>query len=187
LQVLTYLLAIRTALPTRDPLTLAGVFLAPLFPDEAVLKIQYAQAAEADQEAMYLYRPRGVFIESAARLLDPQLGQTSSPVACMRLKKDLTFDRTQSRDVVDENGLESRLALARQTLLMAAEGIVAGKVEASPLVERHELACGHCEFHGLCRFDPLINRARAAERVLPTLDQFAAQVETGDTNEGGAE
>ena len=187
LQVLTYLLAIRTALPTRDPLTLAGVFLAPLFPDEAVLQTQYAQAAEGDQEAMYLYRPRGVFIESTARLLDPQLGQTSSPVACMRLKKDLSFDRTQSRDVVNENGLESRLALARQTLLMAAEGIVAGKVEASPLVERHELACGHCEFHGLCRFDPLINRARAAERVLPTLDQFAAQVETGDTNEGGAE
>lgn len=131
---------------------------------------------------MYLYRPRGLFTETAARLLDPQLAQTPSPVARMRLKKGGVFDRAQSRDVLNDAGLESRLALARQTLLMAAEGIAAGRVEAAPLVEGHTLACRRCDFQGLCRFDPLINQPRPAERVLPTLDQFAAdgQAAVGD-------
>jgi ATP-dependent helicase/nuclease subunit B len=182
LQILSYLLATRSAMPDGDPVTLAGVFLAPLYPDEEVLGTQYAQSAAADQQAMYLYRPRGLFTETAARLLDPQLAQTASPVARMRLKKDGSFDRAQSRDVVNEGGLEARLALARQTLLMAAEGIVAGKVEPAPLVEGHTLACRRCDFQSLCRFDPLINQPRLAERVLPTLDQFAAkaQAEGGD-------
>jgi ATP-dependent helicase/nuclease subunit B len=182
LQILSYLLAARGALPDGEPVTLAGVFLAPLYPDEKVLATQYAQSVAPDQQAMYLYRPRGLFTETAARLLDPQLGQTASPVARMRLKKDGGFDRAQSRDVIDEPGLEARLALARQTVLMAAEGIVAGKVEAAPLVQRHTLACRRCNFQPLCRFDPLLNQPRPAERVLPTLEQFAAngQAEGGD-------
>lgn len=177
LQLFSYLLAVRQNFGAEEGAHVAGVFLAPLYPDLAALKPQYAAAASEREQRMYMYRPRGKFAREVATSLDAQLGQAVSPVAGMKLKKNGDFDRTYSRDVVSLEEIERRLELARRTVLLAAEGIVAGRVEVAPLVESHTLACRWCDFRPLCRFDRALNRPRAAEAVLPRLGQVPTRDE----------
>jgi ATP-dependent helicase/DNAse subunit B len=174
LQLFSYLLAAQHALREERDLVVAGVFLAPLYPDARMLDYQYVQAAEPDVQRMYLYRPRGLFVGEAAERLDAQLGQTPSPVAAMKRRKDGGFDRAASRDVVMPEEIGQRLALARQTVLLAVEGIVGGKVAAAPLVENRRLACERCDFRPVCRFDRALNPVRAAEVSLPQLPERPA-------------
>ena len=173
LQLLCYLVAARAALERDDTVRAAGAFLAPLYPESKTLKTAYALEADESEQRMYLYRPRGVFTRDVARLLDQQLGDTASPVAAMRLKKsDGDFDSRQSADVIDAAKLRNLLELARRTVMSAADGVIAGHVVASPLVEKQTLACKWCEFQSLCRFDRTLNDVRAAEAALPRLDQI---------------
>ena len=180
LQLFVYLLAAQQALtgdedmaaqsrghatnPTTRP---AGVLFAPLYPDLKVLENQYAAAAPPLDQLMYMYRPRGMFDESAACSLDGQHGTGHSPVAQMQRKKDGGFYRNS--DVVDAAQIEQRLELARRTVLFAAEGVARGAIEVAPLVEADTLACRNCDFAAVCRFDRAFNRPRAAEHTLPHL------------------
>jgi ATP-dependent helicase/nuclease subunit B len=167
LQLFLYLLALRQALGPGAAMQPAGVLVAPLYPDWAALTRDYvAQAAPAEQ-TMYLYRPRGWIEEHAARLLDTQLGSRPSPVALLQLRKDHAFHANS--DVATSEELEARLDLAAQTVRWAAAGICAGHVDVRPLVENHALACRNCEFRPVCRFDPLYDMPRVAERSLPQL------------------
>ncbi|MGD8454497.1 MAG: exodeoxyribonuclease V subunit gamma [Phycisphaerae bacterium] len=169
LQLFGYALAASEAPIAAGPTTVAGVFLAPVQPDVEALGKKYVKEADAAEERMYLYRPRGLFVRDVARSLDEQLGSIASPVAAMRLKKDGDFDRAQSRDVVAADDIAARLDLARRTMLQAASGLAAGDVRVEPLVEQRKLACTRCEFRPVCRFDRAFNRPRAAEQALPTL------------------
>jgi ATP-dependent helicase/nuclease subunit B len=168
LQLASYMLAVQRGSGGRA--RVVGGFLAPLFPDRDALNARYVQEAAPNQQRLYLYRPYGLLAREAARLLDPDLGPRPSGVARMRLRQDGEFDRTQSRDVVEQAALDERLALAERTILQAAEGVLSGTVEAAPLVENHTLACKRCDFRPVCRFDRALNRPRAAEAVLPTLE-----------------
>ncbi len=166
LQLFIYLLAARHA--SADAATLpAGVFLAPLYPDLAVLDTGYVADAPPAEQLMYMFRPRGLFTAAAAQLLDPQHAQGHSPIARMHRKKDGAFARTA--DAIDAPEIDARLALAEQTVLFAAAGVAAGRVEVAPLVEKRTLACRTCDFQAVCRFDRAFNRPRLAEAVLPRL------------------
>jgi ATP-dependent helicase/nuclease subunit B len=121
---------------------------------------------------MYMYRPRGLVTESAARALDEQLGQAPSPVAQLQLRKDGTFySRADAAPAAD---IDARIELAAETVRRAAEGICAGRIDVSPLVEGRTLACRNCDFQPVCRFDPLYNAPRPAERALPQLSPVAS-------------
>ena len=98
--------------------------------------------------------------------------QVASPVAAMQLRKDGGF-HTRS-DAQPADALAARLDLARRTILLAGEGILGGVIDVSPLLEKKTLACQKCEFGTLCRFEPIFNRPRVAERSLPTLEQDVA-------------
>lgn len=169
LQLFTYLLAVEQALATGEDAQLAGVLLAPLFPQPRAAEAKTAEEWSESELRMHLYRPRGLFVEDIARLLDRNLDQSSSPVVAMKLKKDGGFNRSASRDVIDADELHKRLRLAEQTILHAAEGIVKGCIDIAPLVEKKVLACGTCDFAALCRFEPVFNRPRVAENALPVL------------------
>ena len=177
LQLFSYLLAVEQACRDEPHAVVVGALVAPLYPDATVLERQYARDAAPPEQRMFLYRPRGLFSRAAAPLLDTQLGPQYSPVAGMKLKKDGDFDRRASADVVPAEEIEARLELAKQTVLHGARGIVAGQVEAAPLVEKRTLACRRCEYQPLCRFDRALNRVRPAEAVLPTLPRGGANVE----------
>lgn len=175
LQLFSYLLAVQQAYGGESDTRVAGVFLAPLYPDTKVLGTKYVQAAAECEQRMYMYRPQGLFARDAARLLDEQLRSGHSPVVRVRLKKDGDFDRRQSANAVTQEEIEQRLELARRTLRQAAEGIAAGRVDAAPLVEDRTLACGRCEYQSVCRFDRALNQPRLAEAVLPTIAQVAGE------------
>jgi ATP-dependent helicase/nuclease subunit B len=178
LQLFTYLLAVAQSFAAEANTQMAGVLLAPLYPDVGVAgRKYYAQASPIDAR-MYLYRPRGLFDIDVARLLDSQLDDTPSLVAMMQLKKDGGFHRTS--DTCDAFELVARLDLARRTILHAAAGIAGGRIDVAPLVENRTLACRTCEFATLCRFEPVFNRPRAAEKALPTLGT-AAEAGSGGT------
>lgn len=177
LQLFTYLLAVAQALGTKEKAQAAGVFLAPLYPDVRVIGRKYAADASPAEMRMYLYHPRGLFDAAVARLLDQQLDEHPSPVAAMRLKKDGGFHA--SSDARPAHELDARLELARRTILLAAAGIIDGRVDVAPLVENNTLACRNCEFGALCRFDPIFNRPRVPETSLPTLGQLAANASGG--------
>jgi len=187
LQLLLYLLALDQALGDRSsrgsartgaaPVQPVGVFLMPLYPDLTAL--ERARAAQEPEQTMLLYRPRGLVTQEAAHLLDRQLGSEWSPVAQLRLKKDGGFD-TRS-DVVSATELTELLRVAERTVIVAAEGISRGDIAIAPLVEKRTLACRHCDFAAVCRFDAFYNRPRAAEVVLPR-----AAGTVGQTPEDGA-
>ncbi|MFH1747730.1 MAG: PD-(D/E)XK nuclease family protein [Planctomycetota bacterium] len=172
LQLFSYLLVAGQAYGGDRSVCPAGVFLAPLYPDTKVLETQYGRSADELTQLMYCYRPRGLFRSDVAALLDEQLGENVSPVAGMKLKRDGDFNGTYSKDVVSPQEMEQYLELTRRTLRWAVEGIVAGKVQAAPLVEKRTLACQHCDYKPVCRFDRILNPPRLAEAVLPTLDRI---------------
>ena len=178
LQLFLYLLALTQQSFQSKRVRAAGVLLAPLYADFGVLKTSYAAAASPAEQRMYMYRPRGLFAQEAAAMLDARLGSQPSPVVNMRLKKDGDF--YSSSDVCASHSIEQRLELARQTFLQAAENIRAGSVDVAPLVEQRTLACTRCEFRTVCRFDRASNRPRAAEAALPQLEGVAVP-EGGET------
>ncbi len=165
LESLTYLLALRAMGEMRP----GGVLLVPLYARAAALESAYVAESDADEQRLHLFRPRGIFTEEAAALLDSSLGQRQSPVAAMRLKSDGTFDENQSRDVVSQGKLTAILDLAQATLLQAADGILSGNVEVAPLVEGQTLACRTCAHRSVCRFEREYNQPRRAERFIPNL------------------
>ena len=167
LQLFIYLLALQQACGADRTARPAGVFLAPLYPDLRVLENRYAAEAEPAAQVMYMYRPRGLVAEEAARRLDHELGPVSSPVAQMKLKQDGAF--YANCDARPGPQVEQRLELAQRTVVQAAEGITRGCIDVAPLSEKHTLACRVCDFAAVCRYDPAYNRARAAEAVLPKL------------------
>jgi len=180
LQLFTYSLALEQAWEATEDAQLAGVLLAPLFPLTRVVDAKAAREWSQAELRMHLYRPRGLFDADVALLLDRNLGQSSSPVVAMKLKKDGTFNQSASRDVVAAEQLHQRLRLVERTILHAAEGIIRGCIDVAPLVENRTWACRTCDLATLCRFEPVFNRARLAEESLPVLDQVAAD-DSGET------
>jgi ATP-dependent helicase/nuclease subunit B len=179
LQLFAYLLAAEQVGAGQVGVEVGGALLIPLYPDVSARDKRYAQGANDATQRMYAYRPQGLFTEEVAPLLDEQLGTTASPVARMRLKKDGSFDRSQSRDVVPAAELQRRLELARQTILLAAAGIIRGEVVAAPLLEANCLACRRCDFRPVCRFDRALNRPRTPAGALPLLEGIPPAA-TGD-------
>jgi ATP-dependent helicase/DNAse subunit B len=167
LQAFLYLLALSQAFGSAPDARVAGVLIAPLYPDLGILGNQYAADAGPLEQTMYLYRSRGLVEETAARRLDEQLGTTQSPVAQLRLCKDNRFDAKS--DAAHAAEINARLALAADTVRLAAEGICGGQIDVAPLVENRTLACRNCDYRAACRFDPMYNTPRTAERALPQL------------------
>jgi len=171
LQILLYLLAVSEALRESQDVVPAGVLIAPLYPDLARVVVGNT-AAYAAVELMNLYRPRGMFSEEAAALLDLEHRNGASPVAHMRRRMDGGYYRGD--DAVAATKITEAIELARQTALVAAEGVSAGKIDVAPLLDGDRLACATCDFATVCRFDWTFNRPRAAERALPCVSAEGA-------------
>lgn len=166
LQLFTYLLAVRTpdAAAAVKP---GGVLIAPLYPALGAPKPKYAQNADACKQRMYLYRPRGMFDHAVAAALEQAPSGTPSPVANIRVTNKGEFYKNS--DTGTEFLIEAYLDVARQTIAQAAEGLLKGCIDISPLVEEHTLACTRCDFRALCRFENELPAMRNTARHLPQL------------------
>lgn len=177
LEVFTYLLALLAADPRDGGALPAGVFLFPTYPNIEALRPVADGEADERTLRLRLFKPRGVLDRDVARLLDRDLGETPSPIAQMRLKKDGSFNKNESKDVVDARQLREYLDLARDTLTAAARGVCEGRIDVSPLIEGRRLACLDCSFQPVCRFEFAYNDARPAEVALPALNAGADEGE----------
>jgi ATP-dependent helicase/DNAse subunit B len=174
LALFTYALAL--ADETADPpATIGGCLLAPLTPSKA--ESGYVKDAPEPDQTMYLYRPAGFVAEDAVDLLDAGIGTAASPVFNVKKKKD--GDLYATSHVCGRVSFDAWLDLAHRTISQAAGGLLAGRVEIEPLLEKKTLACRRCSFRPLCRFERGENVVRLAERDLPQRD--------GATDEGGNE
>lgn len=183
LELFVYLLAVDGDEAGKKKTTVAGALFMPLFPDESALDKGHVAEADAAEQRLFMYRPRGVLDRDVARSLDPTLGESPSPMAAMRLKKDGDFNKAQSRDVVNAETLARFTDLARRTLLHAAEGVCKGSIDIEPLRIGRTLACNSCSYRPLCRFEHAYNRVRAAEKRLPVLEVPVVEEE----EEGGGD
>ena len=173
LQLFVYMLAQRGLPGDGGAAEVAGGLIAPWQPDTGPLETKYFEQANAVEQLMYIYRPRGAFSRSVATILDKSLGSdANSPVAAMRLKQDGEF--YSSSDAVTPERIEQTLEVARQTVLQAAAGVGEGRVDVSPLVENKCLACRFCEFRPVCRFDRAFNDPREASRQLPNAGRLGS-------------
>ena len=178
LQAFAYLLALEQAVEKDQAVRVGGVFLAPLYPVTRLIDDKKQAGMSPEETRMRLFQPRGLFDETIAPLLDRELGTQPSPVAMMRLKKDGGFYVTA--DACPADALHARLDLARQTILEAAAGIIAGRIDIAPLVEGKTLACKTCEFGTVCRFEPVFNHPRPLEEALPSLRDVPPDESGGD-------
>ncbi|MBI5863003.1 MAG: PD-(D/E)XK nuclease family protein [Planctomycetes bacterium] len=172
LQVLTYLLAVAHAWAgDKDAAVAGGVLLTPLYPDWSVLDKAFANAAGvgAEERRMFLYRPRGVFRDGIADALDRRNREGTSPVAAMKRKKDGSFDSHSDARTAAE--VADRLRHAEDTIAVAARDFLSGRIEPSPLVEGRRRACHTCDLLNVCRFEPIFNKVRPAERSLPVFEE----------------
>jgi ATP-dependent helicase/nuclease subunit B len=192
-----YLLAVQRAFGGAR---VAGALIAPLYCNAADLQRRYASRAGEDVQRLIAFRPRGVFDEHAAAFLDPELARRRkellavragggaagvpapppSAVAAIRITKDGEF--YADSDVRSEADLVAHCDLARKSIHNAVTSLVAGEISVAPLVENRTLACNACDFKSLCRFDPMLNRPRAAERHLPQLGVTENKEETKSAN-----
>lgn len=167
LQLFAYLAAVRAVWPEDAHARPAGVLLAPVYPALRAVDSKYVAEANKREQTMYLYRPRGWVSATAADRLDALAPGERSAVVAMQRNNDGRY--AASSDVVADGELEQWLKLAETTIGQAAAGIVDGCIDIAPLVERRTLACRHCDFRSVCRFERAYNRPRAAEVVLPQL------------------
>ena len=174
LQAATYLLAVEQAFGAAGGARVAGVFFVPLYPKTEELKKAAGPEPVVEIERMKLYKPRGWLDTAVATWLDRELGQESSPVAQMKLKKDGGFNRAASRDVLTTQELDALLRQAEQTIYYGAERLARGLIDVTPLLEAKRLACLNCDYATVCRYEPAFNRPRRAETTLPTRVQQTA-------------
>jgi ATP-dependent helicase/nuclease subunit B len=158
---------------------IAGVLVAPLHPDVTVLKTGYVAAADEAEQRMYLFRPRGRFLEAVVPLLDPQAGEVSSPVAQIKYTKSGKPYKGQC-DTLAPDELAARLRQAEDTARTAAAAVEAGDIAVAPLVEKQITACTRCSYQHVCRIDRYFNPLRPAETSLPMLASQAADAPAED-------
>lgn len=178
-----YLLAVENAYAAEGRPVAAGALIAPLYPNVRALRTNYARTADATTQRLVAFRPRGLFDDAVAALLDEAIARAvqaaqqgirpatpfpPSPVVAVRVKNDGTIHA--QGDARPASDIAARLDLARSTIAQAAEGLAAGQIGIEPLVERRTLACRTCDFQAVCRFDPQLNHPRDARYRLPVLD-----------------
>ncbi len=180
LQLFTYSLAWRDSAEADG--RVAGVLIAPLYPDLEELQKYAERGVTLDELLMRAYKPRGIVRADVAALLDQQLGTEPSPVAQLRLTQ--TGALYKNSDTVAPAQLAAYADLAAATIRQAVEHLLAGTITVAPLVERDRLACATCDFRDVCRFDRAFNRPRAAQAALPQLPDGGS---TGDERGTGDE
>lgn len=176
LQMFLYVAALRDAVPRSR---VVGVLIAPIHPDAKSAERGYFRDASPTEQRMFALRPRGCFDPLAAQTLDRGLSSAPSPVVNARLTSKGEFSKDG-----DARPIDPYVELATRTARQAVAGIVAGDVSPAPLLVGRALACGQCPYRPVCRFEPLFNRVRVAERALPQLDECGGIGGDGEACDG---
>lgn len=180
LQAFIYLRAAQQVLEKKG-FRPGGVFTAPLYPDPGVIDTGYYEDANADEQRMYLYKPRGIVATEIVDHLDRGLDTAPSPVIHAQRTQKGAFRK--SSDVMSARELELRLDLLDETVRAAAMGLAQGEIPPAPLYENKTLACRYCDFQPVCRFEQPLNQTRVPLRHLPVLPEHAPNEADSDAED----
>jgi ATP-dependent helicase/nuclease subunit B len=105
-------------------------------------------------------KPRGVIEAGAVPALDAGLAEGTSEVVNVHVKKGGGFGNRRRSDVAEPAEFAALLAHVRSRIARIADRILGGDVAIAPYKLGTESPCPRCEFHGVCRFEPSVNRYR---------------------------
>jgi ATP-dependent helicase/nuclease subunit B len=179
LQLLTYLLVLESSgeqLAGRklDP---AAAFYLPLI--RRIEDVKHPSEAKDPSEPTWhlKLKPRGIFDQRCLGALDRGLSTGASEVVQAFVKQDGTLGRRGTSDVAESGEFRDLLKQVTTKLGELADGILSGKIDATPYRLKDKSPCSSCEYRSLCRFDPAVNKYNH----LATISREDA-LATGDSN-----
>lgn len=175
LQLVSYLLVLRdhpAAIGGR-PVRPVGAFYVPL--RAALQAVDHPCKAEAaDFDPLKPYQPRGVIDFDGLLRLEPQLREGGrSRRFSAHVKKGGGLGNEDTTDTLTSENFTTLLDFVRRKLGELTDALLDGDIRIAPARIGNELACTHCEFRAVCRFE----YASGFARVLPRRGRKAAMDE----------
>jgi ATP-dependent helicase/nuclease subunit B len=172
LQLLTHLLVLEEA---GEPLSRR-----PLVP-AAALYLQLVRRMEdvdhpedggdpSDPKWHLKLKPRGLLDLRCLPAFDKSLTTGASDVVQVFINKDGTLGRRNYSDGAATEEFRALLDLARRRLSDIGDAVLSGRIDIAPYRLKDKSPCPRCEYHGVCRFEPSINRYR----ILDSIDRDTA-------------
>ena len=160
LQLLSYLLVVEAngqnlGGRTLDP---AAAFYMQLIRKIEDVKHPAEVTGPADPRWHLKLKPRGIFDRRCLDALDRGLSTGASEVVQAFVKQDGTLGRRGTSDVAESEEFRDLLRIAAARLGQLADGILSGRIDVMPYRLNDSSPCPRCEYRGVCRFDPAINR-----------------------------
>jgi ATP-dependent helicase/nuclease subunit B len=162
LQLLTGLLALQDAgrTPGGKPALPAAAFYLQMVRHLSDVK-HPDEAADPNSAAFKLrVKPRGIFEAGVLPALDSNLTDGTSEVVSVHVNKSGGFGKRNATDVADPEEFAALLAHVRARIGGLSDRILGGEVAITPFKLGTSSPCPRCEFKGVCRFEPSVNRYR---------------------------
>ena len=103
-------------------------------------------------------KPRGLFDRRCLAALDKDLSTGRSDVVQAYVKQDGSFGYRDTSDVAESEEFRAILRHVALKLGELADGVLSGRIDIAPYRLNESSPCSRCEYRGVCRFDPAINR-----------------------------
>jgi ATP-dependent helicase/nuclease subunit B len=100
------------------------------------------------------HKPRGIFDLRFLNQLDKDLGQGSSDVVQVFIKKDGTVGRAQTSDAAGADELAALLRHVEKRIGELADRMIGGEIGIRPYRIGRTTPCPNCKYRDLCRFEP---------------------------------
>ncbi len=183
LQLLAYLLVLRDHGGTlsQGKLIPGGAFYLPLL--SGLQKLKHPSQADGEGFDAYKgFRPRGVVDFDWINQLDPSLDTGASAIFNVYRKKDGEIGHTDHSDAVGDHSFGKLLDHVRRKMTQLADDWIGGNIAVKPAQHGKWIACTHCAFASVCRFEYAAKRTNALEVLDRTrvLERLAKEGEAGD-------
>jgi ATP-dependent helicase/nuclease subunit B len=123
-----------------------------------------AEALQDDPTARATaYQHLGRFDGQWLRLFDTRTGAERGDQFKYSIKRD--GELSKNSEALPAGAFTALLDLVEAQLRQMGQEIYAGRVLAAPYRQGHETACNHCEYRGICRFDPWVRPYRRLKDV----------------------
>lgn len=166
LQLLAYLLVIRDhgGALGQGRIIPGGAFFLPLLAGLQNVK----HPREADKggfDAHKGFRPRGVVDFDWIDRLDPTLDCGQSAIFNVFRTKEGKLGNVHRSDAVADDSFGKLLDHVRRKMIQLADDWIAGNIAIRPAQHGKSIACTHCLYASVCRFEYAARRTQALERM----------------------
>lgn len=196
LQMLTYLDVAVTHSKTwiQKEVTPVGVLYFhvhnPILDVSKLMKGELPNEATIEQELLKRFKMKGLVLadKETVGLMDTTLGNQSSDIISVSLKKDGTFSANSQVATLEE--FEKLTAHVRQSYVDVGTKITEGEIGIEPYKYKNRTPCGFCSYKSVCQFDDTLgaNKYRVLKpykrnEVLALLDEKEEELSSEHSTE----